>query len=171
MTFLEAIELVKNRIDETDADEQIVSIVKNAINRAYFEIKTRVIPDVDTYEIEIENGVGDLPFDFYQIDYMPFMLGRNERIIGKKIFLNRDGLYNISYIKTPNELEEDDDEITLPYSLAYSCTTFGCYAYYMHRKKDSLSRGYRDEYLGDLALYQDEGANEIVIDIDGDFYG
>lgn len=164
MTFLEAIELVKQRIDETDADEQIINIVKNGINKAYFEVKTKIIPDVDVYDIEVENGVADLPYNYYQMESMPFKLKAKERIIGNKIFLNSNGIFPISYITTPNLLEDDSDELTIPYSLAYACTTYACYAYYLHRKKDSLSSAYLSDYQYDLMTYLDNGQDEVVSD-------
>ena len=39
MNFRELIDLTNNTIDETDQDDQIDSIVKNALNKAYVDLR------------------------------------------------------------------------------------------------------------------------------------
>ena len=60
MNFRELIDLTNNTIDETDQDDQIDVIVKNAINKAYLDLSNIDLRVTRAY-VPVINGVATLP--------------------------------------------------------------------------------------------------------------
>lgn len=172
MTFLEVLTLVKNRVNETDEDEQINIILKNAINYAYLTLRKKV--DLRTTEITIPvigMGAIKLPADFMGVVTMKdndgYLLNRNDVVIvADTIMTLREEITSIilTYIKAPAMLTTDNTVMELKDIYCLACSIYACYSFYTYKKKVEIANLVANEFN---SLLKTDGIlirNGVIID-------
>lgn len=145
MNFRELIDLTNNTIDETDFDEQIETIVKNAINKAYLDLSNIDLRVTRAY-VPVINGVASIPNNCCKIVSTSPKLDSSDKIVGYSIITNKEGVIELLYAYTREPMIEDTDEPDLNTNLQYALTTFACYKYFEHRKKIDVANSFLNNY-------------------------
>lgn len=150
MTFKEIIDLTKNRIDtveQGDFDEQIESIVTNAINHCYLFELSKLEPDMNKAYLPSVNGLVSLPDDIDEIISIYPELEPGERRIGKNIVTDREETFELLYTMVNEPLINDNDEPNISKKYHYLLSTYACYSYFTYRKKTDIASMYLNEYM------------------------
>lgn len=170
MKYSELIELTKNRIDELDVDEQIDLIIENAINHSYLFDLSSLDSRVSSSYIPVINGIATLPDDINKIISINPSLEYGERRVGNAILSNRNITFTVIYTTVPTPLINDTDTPDLSEKYHYSMSTYACYEYFMHRKKNTLAQMFYDTYQRELNKLKenDDVGEEVVYDVVGD---
>jgi hypothetical protein len=141
MTFKDIIDLTKNKIDETEEDAQISSIIKNAINYAYLLIATKIDKTVKNVD-KIYSKIISLPEDFsslvtlivdgYELEKVDYEVKGNSIVVkpnltGKTI--------TIHYVGMPQSLVNDTDLLQVNDLCSIATSVYGAYSYKLSRGK------------------------------------
>lgn len=145
MTFKELIDLANNIIDETDYDEQIDSIVRHAINKAYIDLSNYDLRVTRAY-IPIINGVASIPTNCTKIIQTVPKLDSTDKIYGSSIVTNKTGVIEVLYAYTREAMVNDEDEPDLNITLQYALVTYACYKYFEHRKKIEVAESFLNNF-------------------------
>lgn len=145
MNFKEIVDLALNSIDETDYDEQVEIIVKNAINKAYADLCLKDKRLTRAF-IPIINGIATLPEDFLELQKCTPELTYEDNKIGNNIITNKTGVLEIIYCYVRDALVEDDDEPDLHINLQHALATWACYKYFEYRKKVEVANSFLNNY-------------------------
>jgi len=144
MNFGEVIDLTNNIIDETDYDEQVEIIIKNAINFAYLTIATKIDKRSETLDISYSK-IYKLPkncssiIDILSGDYI---LSNTDYSVKADTVIFHTSKYNnltLLYSKTVDPLVSDTDVLDIDERYCFACAMYGAYAYSIHRKRIELS--------------------------------
>lgn len=144
MNLKQVMDLVNNIIDETDYDEQVDIIVKNAINYAYLTIASKIDKRSETVDLVYTkvyklpkdcNTVIDIFSDDYVLSSTDYSVKSDSIIFHNKEHLNLKLLYskNISPLINETDILEIDDRY------CFACAMYGAYAYSVHRKRIELA--------------------------------
>lgn len=152
MTFKELIDLANNIIDETDYDEQIDTIVKHSINKAYLDLSNYDLRLTRAY-VPIINGVATLPTNCTKIVSTTPSLSSTDKIIGSSIVTNKTGVIEVLYAYTREALVNDEDEPDLNTTLQYALVTYACYKYFEHRKKTEVADSFLNNYNQEINAF------------------
>ena len=169
MNFGTLKEKTYNRIDETDYDEQIENIVEGAINQAYMEL-CKIDKRISRAYTPIINGVATLPDNILEIIKITPELDSEDIIEGRNIITSKEGVLEVLYNYSRDELVEDDDEPELHINLQYALINYAVYKYYLHRKKENLATVALNDYQFSIAQYEIkkdniEGRSTTIIDV------
>lgn len=170
MTLKEILDLTKNRIDETDVDEQIDSLIKNAINHSYlFDLSIKDQHVKSAYVTPV-NGVATLPSDILKVISISPALTKDEHRTGNSIISNRDVDFTIIYSVVPKPMISDTDKPIVSERYHYCMSTYACAEYYNFKKKTQnaqlMLRMYQneidkldsiDDYFGEESVYDSVG--------------
>jgi hypothetical protein len=170
MNFKEIIDLTKNRIDETDVDEQIDSIIKNAINHSYLFDLSIKDQHVKTAYITPVNGIATLPSDILKIINISPALTKGEYRVGNVIVSNREVDFTVIYSVVPKPMVSDTDKPSISERYHYSMSTYACAEYYNFKKKTSNAQIMADMYLNEISKLDSADDNlgeETVYDVIG----
>ena len=149
MNFKELVDLSYNTIDETDYDEQVESIVKNAINKAYLDLSNIDKRVARTY-VPIINGVATIPNNCNKIIKTTPKLTFEDKIIGGSIITDKEGVIELLYSYTREPMIEDTDEPDLNITLQYALSTYACYKYFEYRKKMDVASGFLNNFMQEV---------------------
>ena len=152
MNFRELIDLTNNTIDETDFDEQIEAIVKNAINKAYVDLSNVDLRVTRAY-VPIINGVATIPTNCCKVISSNPKLDEKDRIDGYSIITEKEGVLELLYAYTREPMIEDTDEPDLNTTLQYALTTYACYRYFEHRKKTDVANSFLNNYMQEVQSF------------------
>lgn len=155
MNFKELIDLTNNTIDETDYDEQIESIVKSALNKAYLDLSNIDFRVTRAY-VPVINGVATIPVNCTKVIETKPKLGLKDRIIGNSIITDKTGVIEVLYSYTREPMVEDDDEPDLNTNLQYAMVTYACYKYFEHRKKVEVANTFFNNYMQELQAFNND---------------
>ena len=153
MDFSTIKQKVYNRIDETDYDEQIENIVEGAINQAYMEL-CKIDKRISRAYVPIINGIATLPENTLEIIKVIPELGNEDIVEGRNIITDKEGVLEILYNYSRDELVEDNEEPDLHINLQYALINYGVYKYYLHRKKDDLAEVALGDYQFSISQYE-----------------
>lgn len=171
MTFKELLDLTKNRIDETDEDTQIDSILKNAINHAYIFDLSLKDQHVKSAYITPINGVATLPSDILKVINITPGLVYGESRIGNVIVSSRDVDFTVIYSVVPKPLVADTDKPNISEKYHYCLSTYACYQYYNFKKKSTQAQMMYQDYQQEVYKFDavdDNFGEEVVCDSVGD---
>lgn len=136
--------ITKDRVDETDIDEQIDSIIKSAINHCYKYDLAKLSPVTESSYIPIINGVLELPDNALLVkDTIPSI---DYKKIGNKLYTKSNGVCEVIYTIALEDLINDEDEPLVREEYHYIMSTYACYQYFAHRKKTSVAQLFLQEY-------------------------
>lgn len=144
MNYGEILDLVYSFIDELDNDEQIIKIIKEAVNHAYLTIAN----DIDKKSALITipySKVIDLPEDSNTIIDISsgnkILSNRDYSIKADKIVMhtNKYNSLDLYYTLKANKLVLDSDVVNIDDRYIYNIVLYGAYAYAVHRKKVELA--------------------------------
>lgn len=166
MNFRELIDLANNTIDEIDYDEQIESIIKNAINKAYLDLSNVDLRVTKAY-LPIVNGIATIPNNCYKIVKTTPKLDNNDKIVGNSIITNRSGVIEMLYSYTREPMLEDIDEPDLNTALQYALVSFACYKYFEHRKKIDVANSFLNNYMQEVQSFNSDFDNlpETIVEV------
>ena len=153
MNFGEILDLAYNLIDETDYDEQVEIIVKNAINEAYADL-CRKDKRLTIGYVPIVRGMATLPEDIISIELCTPPLSGADRRVGNAIITDKTGVFEIMYSYTREPLVEDEDVPDLHQDLHRALAIFACYRYFMHRKKIEVAHMFLNNYDTEVFKYE-----------------
>ena len=137
MTKTEILTTVKNRIDETDEDTQIDSIIETAFDYCYRRDAGNLDKRLNQAFLPIVNGLATLPEDILNIEKLTPSLSGSDRRIGNSVITDKTGIFELiySYVRPiPTDTEELDMDETLQYLIILYC----CIAYYEYKKKNYI---------------------------------
>lgn len=155
MNFKELVDLTNNTIDETDFDEQIETIVRNAINKAYLDLSNIDLRITRAY-IPVINGVANIPNNCCKVIKTTPELDKDDRIVGYSIVTPREGVIEMLYAYTREPMIEDLDEPDLNTTLQYALTTYACYRYFEHRKKIEVANSFLNNYMQEIQSFNND---------------
>lgn len=144
MNLGEVITLTNNIIDEVDYDEQIESIIKNAINYAYLTIATKIDKRSEIIDITCSkivklpsncNSVIDIFADDYILSSSDYSIKSDNIIFHNSDFSTLKLLYN----KNISPLVNNDDILEIDDRYCFACAMYGAYVYSIHRKRIELA--------------------------------
>lgn len=168
-TFLDIIKLTQNMIDEVDSSEQVLSIIKNAINTAYISELAEYDKRISTAYVPIINGVGNLPDDLDSIENISPSLIDGERRVGNVILSSRNTTFTVTYSVLREELVNDTDEVDLSLKFIDLLVIYACYLYFQYRRKTSIANNFLNEYQRKIAklIDKDSMGEESIQDVYG----
>lgn len=155
MNFRELIDLTNNTIDETDYDEQIESIIKNAINKAYIDLSSVDLRVTMSY-LPIINSIATIPTNCCKITKTTPKLDNNDKIIGNSIITDKTGIIEMLYAYIREPMLEDTDEPDLNTILQYALVTYACYKYFEHRKKIDVANSFLNNYMQEVQNFNSD---------------
>lgn len=144
MNLSEVLKITNDLIDETDIDEQIESIIKNAINYAYLIIASKIDRRSISKELTYSKFI-KVPNDFVSVIDM---LGGDEiltsddySIKGDTIIFHTKRFSSVTmiYNKTTLPLVNPTDILDIDDRYCFACAMYGAYAYSVHRKRTELA--------------------------------
>lgn len=144
MTFNDVLTTIRNLIDEPDVDEQIDSIVKNAVNYAYLMIVSKIDKRSTSKEITYSKYI-KFPNDFVSlIDVLSGdeILSRDEYSVKGDMLIfhtNRFNTMTLLYNKTIVPLVNGTDVLDIDDRYCFACAMYGAYVYSIHRKRTELA--------------------------------
>lgn len=153
MTFLDLQNKSLARVDETiaDADAEVLSIIKDAINNGYLLLTSLVDKRTKTITMALEDYNNKLPIP---LDFCELVLAEHE-IIGEispasyeKLedimhFTSRDllsGDVTLTYVNIPPTLVNDTDILRLKDIYLGALTAYSAYVYQLYKKKYSAAQ-------------------------------
>jgi hypothetical protein len=166
-TFKDIIDLTLNRIDDTQPDSQVTSIIKEALNRSYRDL-SRLDKRFSRALCPVVNGMAELPDDIGDIIRITPTLTGDESRIGNAIFGKDGTMYEVIYSVVPEPLINDTDVPEINNALLYLMSTYACYEYYNYRRKTQIAQGYFQEYemsKNDYKYGNDNTGEESVRDV------
>lgn len=146
-TFKDIVDLTKKRINETTTDEQVDTMVKEAVNHAYLYELSKLDPVITKTMCPAVNGSAVLPEDLEEIISVSPDLAYGERQLGRYLLSDRNITFTIVYKAIPEPLVNDDDVPELQSKYFYLLSTYACYAYFTYRKKSEAANLFMSEYL------------------------
>ena len=153
ITFLDAQIKSLARVDETieDADTEVLSVIKDAVNNAYMLLAATVDKRTTSTTLALEdyNNKLPLPLDFVglvmaehevlgEINKMDY--DKREDII---FFKSRDlnsGDITLTYVNFPPKLVNDSDVLRLKEAYLGAVTSYASYTYQVYKKKYSAAQ-------------------------------
>lgn len=147
-TFGDLLELAKNRIDEVDPDPQIDKIIKEGINHAYLFKIPKADKRLKTMTLTVNNGMVNIPSEVFRIEkFNPSLSGSDYRV-GDTLFVDlKDGsTMTIIYEANREPLISEMETPEVSDRAKYLLSTYGCYAYHMHRKRANISMSFLREF-------------------------
>lgn len=144
MNLQEVLELTNNIIDETDYDQQIETIVKNAINFAYLTIankidkKSELIPISYSKVVKLPTNctsVIDVISGDYVLSNIDYSIKSDSIIFHTKEYSDLKLLYN----KNIAPLINGTDTLDIEDRYCFACAMYGAYVYSVHRKRIELA--------------------------------
>lgn len=161
MKFIEIKELAYNLIDETDLDPQVEIIVSNSINEAYLDLCKKDVRLSRAY-VPVINGIATLPEDLIKIESCVPELTGTDRIVGKNIITEKQGVLEILYSALREPLISDEEEPDLDLTLQYALANFACYKYFLYRKKIDVASGFLNSFESYVFKYEQANSpNEV----------
>jgi hypothetical protein len=145
-TFKEIIDLTLKRVDEADAEADVLAVIKEAINHAYMFDLSKLDSRFNTAYIPVVNGIATLPDDIRDIKKITPNLLKTETRIGNAIFSDRSVTFNVVYSAVPEPMVDDTDTPDLSLALRYLLSTYACFSYYSYRKKANIADMFKAEY-------------------------
>lgn len=155
MILREMLEVVYNAIDETDEDEQVAIICKNAINEAYSLLCMEDVRLTTSY-VPVINGVAEIPNDCAKIVKITPELDRNDVKVGNNIVTNKKATYTILYNYIREPLIYDEDEPDLHLTLHMALVNYACYKYFLHRKRTDVGQMYLEKFNQDIYKFNQD---------------
>lgn len=148
-TFLDIVTLTKVRCNIADIDDYD-EIIKNGINQAYMELRRRVPYVVTTILIPVE-GIATLPDDCQDVLSINPMPVTGFYVKGSNLFAETEESLTLTYTTVPEPLINDTDVPELPKKYWYGISSYGCYSYYLFKKKTDMSQAYYQAYVSNIA--------------------
>ena len=146
MNFKEIIDLAYNMIDETDYDEQVEIIVKEAINEAYQDL-AKIDMRLAIGYFPIIRKMATLPIECIKIVEATPEISGTDKVVGNTIVTSKTGVFEILYATARENLEYDTDEPDLHVSAHHNLANFACYKYWLHRKKIEVAQAFMQKYM------------------------
>jgi hypothetical protein len=167
-TFSDIIELTKQRVDETDADEQVLLIIKEAINHSYIFDLSQIEENFNSTIVPVINGLASLPSDLNKIVKTSPSLVNGEYKRGNAIFSDREIDFTIIYSIVPSPLVNPTDVPKVSSKCLYTMSTYACAEYFKYRKKNAAEQMFRDSYEREKVSLYDNGSDEVIETYGGD---
>ncbi|MGL4774531.1 MAG: hypothetical protein ACRC2K_13300 [Clostridium sp.] len=152
MKFIELLSRAYNLIDETDVDEQVEIIVKNAINEAYSILCNMDVRLTRAY-IPIVNGIANMPINCLKIIKTKPLLDVKDEVVGRNIITEKSGVIEILFNTSREPLVNDNDEPDLAEQLQYALINYAAYKYFAHRKRDNISNLFFSNYTNTVMTF------------------
>ena len=146
MNFKQIIDLAYNTIDETDYDEQVEIIVKEAINEAYQDL-AKIDMRLTIGYFPIIRKMATLPNECIKIVEATPAIGGTDKVVGNTIVTSKTGVFEVMYATSREALVNDTDEPDLHISAHHSLANFACYKYWLHRKKIEVAETFLNKYM------------------------
>ena len=146
MNFKEIIDLAYNMIDETDYDEQVEIIVKEAINEAYQDL-AKIDMRLAIGYFPIIRKMATLPNECIKIVESTPAISGTDKVVGNTIVTSKTGVFEVMYATSREPLVNDTDEPDLHISAHHSLANFACYKYWLHRKKIEVAETFLNKYM------------------------
>lgn len=144
MNYRDILNLVYSFIDELDNDEQIIKIIKEAVNHAYLTIANDIDKKSTTITLPYSKII-DLPQDINTIidiaSENKLLSTRDYSIKANKIIMHTSkySTLDLYYTKKATKLVSDTDIVNVDDRYTYNIVLYGAYAYALHRKKIELA--------------------------------
>lgn len=166
MNFRELITLANNTVDETDYDEQIEAIIKNAINKAYIDLSNVDLRVTKGY-LPVINGIATIPTNCFKIVQTTPKLSNTDKVIGNSIITDKTGVIEMLYSYTREPMIEDTDEPDLNTTLQYAIVSYACYKYFEHRKKIDVANSFLNNYMQEVQSFNSDLDNspESIVEV------
>ena len=145
MNFKEIIDLAYNMIDETDYDEQVEIIVKEAINEAYQDL-AKIDMRLSIGYFPIIRKMATLPNECIKIVETTPAISGTDKVVGNTIVTSKTGVFEVMYATARENLVNDNDEPDLHVSAHHNLANFACYKYWLHRKKIDVAEAFLQKY-------------------------
>ena len=146
MNFKEIIDLTYNMIDETDYDEQVEIIVKEAINEAYQDL-AKIDMRLSIGYFPIIRKMATLPNECIKIVESTPAISGTDKVVGNTIVTSKTGVFEVMYATARENLVNDNDEPDLHISAHHNLANFACYKYWLHRKKVEVAEAFLNKYM------------------------
>lgn len=151
LNFGDIISLTKQRCnlsDTTDYDD----LIKTAINRAYTVEMPKIERTLSKSIMPIINGECILPDDALTIEKFDPELSSDDKIVGYTLFTDRTDVeqFNVWYSPVIDPMIEDEDIPEINKKWFYTLSTYGCYTYYLTKKKMDIASAYLSEFKDSL---------------------
>lgn len=157
---------IKNFINETDTDEQIDSILNDAIQYAYKDL-SKIDRRVTSGRLIVRRGMITLPEDLLSIESITPALGNDFRKVGNTILTSKTGTFNVIYTMARDTIGSDTEELDLHTDLFDAVILYGAVRYYDYRKKTEQSQWLMQQYekcKSDFVL------NDVMYEVTQDVY-
>lgn len=161
---------VKNIVNDTDEDEQIDSIILEALNHCYIFDLAKIDVNLKTTYAPAVNGLAYLPKDALNILRIEPKLEKGERRLGGYIMTDREVTFTILYNSIREPLTKPTDEPEIAGALEYAMILYGAYAYFNYRKKLPVADWYMQQYEIIKQKYVDEIENYATEEYVGDVH-
>ena len=146
MNYKQLVDLAYNIIDETDYDEQVEIIIKEAINEAYQDL-AKIDMRLSIGYFPIIRKMATLPNECIKIVESTPALDHNDKVVGNTIVTPKEGVLEIMYATARENLVNDNDEPDLHVSAHHNLANFACYKYWLHRKKIDVAEAFLQKYI------------------------
>jgi hypothetical protein len=145
-------------INFIDEDTQVDMIIKNGINHFYMHDLAKISKNVQTGMIMPVMGLAKLPDDCLSVISIQPELNDDDYIIegSDTIKTSHTELLTVIYNAFREPLSADTDIPEVNRKYWYPMALYGCYAYYMHRKKEVEAREYFVFLQTELSAVEDK---------------
>lgn len=156
-TFIDVVNSALTRVNEdpTDADAEVLQVIKDGINEGYLILASNV--DQRTKDLSFSYVKGYvLPDDFVSIvnishNTLGDLSDKDYEKIANLLYIRakdaQSGTITLKYIYLPTLLTADTDAINLKSIYMQALIVYVAYAYYVYRKKTDVANMFYTEFV------------------------
>ena len=142
MNFKELVAMTMNRCNVDDDDDQAIAVIKLGLNDGYKEI-AKHDKLIITSKVPIIMGKVHLPENISELISTDPVLNNSDKIEGRTIITSLDKkIIEVTYSYIPDEMIKDNDIPEIAPKFHSTLINFGCYSYYLFKKKIELANSY-----------------------------